>query len=130
MVEISNSEAEVISSLMKDVMTTRVKERAARFAAFHQGFSPFLAALRDNSIVMDGNAGRMDKEKFLRHAEIYLRALSSYSIASNAWLDVFAAFKRIFDIYVYGKPRHDLTRTVVLDPMRPNPELTTHWRMK
>jgi hypothetical protein len=120
--------AEEIALFMRDVVTARPRDRAAAFSRFRTAFESFL-------IEMDGavlpNAGRLsqaERERFPRQAEVYLRALSTYSVTSDAWINVFHAFRRMFDMHVFGRPRNDLLRADPHNPLRPNPELLRYVR--
>lgn len=128
-VQKNNAQADQVTLLMKDVLTVRVRDRAARFAAFHQAIVPFLSALKSETGPVARPVDPVARERFQRQAEIYLCALSSYPTTSEAWKDVFVAFKKMFELYVYGKVQNDAPKTMASDPLKPNPDLATHWRI-
>lgn len=121
--------AEDIALLMRDVVTIRARDRAAVFNRFHVAMRAFLAEIDRAALPNADRLTRIDRERFARQTEVYLRALSTYSVTSDAWLNVFFAFKRMFDMHVFGRPRNDLLKQPPHNPLKPNPELMRYVRV-
>jgi len=122
-------DAENIAYLMKEVLTVRARDRDASFRRFHVAITAFLAAIDTAVLPNADRLTRVERERFLRQSEVYLRALSTYSVSSEAWLNVFQAFKRMFDMHVFGRPRNDLLKPQNHSPFQPNPELMRYTRI-
>ena len=117
-----------VSVLMKDVLDARVRDRAARFAVFCMAMTAFLPSVTVKADGLGRTAAAPERDRFLRQSDIYLRALSSYPVTSDAWRDVFLAYKRMFDLHVFGTVQDDKAYVRQHNPLTPNPELSTRWR--
>ena len=96
---------ERLSALMASVMSARPRDRAAAFAVAHKELSRWLAAFAagDRCLLAPGR----DADRFVSQARTYLRALSTYRPVTDAWLDVFRAFRQLVEHnIVRPKPGH------------------------
>jgi len=86
---------ERLSALMASVMSARPRDRAGAFAVAHGELSLWLAACAavDRSMLAPGR----DTDRFVSQARTYLRALSTYRPVTDAWLDVFRAFRQLVE---------------------------------
>jgi hypothetical protein len=96
---------ERLSVLMASVMSARPRDRAGAFADAHGELSRWLAACAagDRSMLAPGR----DADRFVSQARTYLRALSTYRPVTDAWLDVFRAFRQLVEHNIARpKPGH------------------------
>lgn len=113
---------------MDGVFTVQPIERAHAFAGVAAGVGHLLAGLEGNRV--DGSqpeAVTAVNSDFTCKARIYLRALKTYPAASAEWLEVFQAFRQLFDRWVAGpvwRPKTPASYAASeLERLRLNPHL-------
>jgi hypothetical protein len=77
------------AALMRAVLDAPSNERTSRFLTLRAAFADYLLELRQ----ADGPGWA----QFVASSETYLRALSTYPASSEEWLDVFRAFKQLYE---------------------------------
>lgn len=82
-----------LTNLMTQVLSAPAQERSTCFSTLWAAFHTYLAQLEDKDKVPA-------TVRFSASAHTYLRALSTYPAASAEWLDVFRAFKQLFDSHL------------------------------
>ena len=86
---------ERLAVLMTAVASSRPRDRANVFAPIEAELTLWLSACDtgNREVLAPGR----DHERFLAQARTYLRALSTYKPNTDAWLDVFRAFRHLIE---------------------------------
>jgi len=113
--------AEAIACLMRDVINARPRERAAIFNKLQPAITTFVETTNWTQLPNARRISSADHERFKAQVSVYVRALSTYSIVSDAWRDVFVTFKHMYETHVFGRERNDLLKVQDIDPYKPNP---------
>jgi len=87
-----------IALAMDEVFEAAPCDRARAFAGVAVGIACFLAELENGPDVANTH-GQSSVRDFALNARIYTRALETYPAASEAWLEVFTAFRQMFYIW-------------------------------
>jgi hypothetical protein len=77
------------TALIKAVLDAPANERTDCFLTLRAAFADYLLELR--------HADGPGWAQFVASSETYLRALSTYPASSEEWLDVFRAFKQLYE---------------------------------
>jgi hypothetical protein len=107
------------------VFATPPAQRAGVFAGVHRAIGLWLASLDTPEAALDEPLAS-GKAEFVRKARIYMRALKTYPASSEEWLEVFWAFRQMFDRWTQTPTRRPTASGRAdseLDRLRHNPHL-------
>lgn len=89
---------EKIAIAMDEILARQNQERAQAFASIHPILNQHLRDMEAEAFELPAPIAHV-RNHFITTARIYLRALATYNAGTDAWMDVFVAFKRRFDKY-------------------------------
>jgi|SRR6185437_7918376 len=121
----TNNAIAKIAMGMDAVLATPAPQRAGVFAGVHRAIGLWLASLDTPEAGVDESVGT-SRAEFVRKARIYMRALKTYPASSEEWLEVFWAFRQLFDRWTLTPPRRPVVSGRAdseLDRLRQNPHL-------
>lgn len=101
---------EYIVTCLASVLSARPRDREQVFAVARTDLSRWLDACETQNAAPI-LAPCPDKDRFLAQARTYLRALSTYRPSTDAWLDVFRAFRHLIE--------HNIVRPKPATPAQP-----------
>ena len=86
---------ERMSALLASVASTRPRDRGNAFAVLHAELERWLRDCEagNRALLVPGR----DPQRFVAQVRTYLRALSTYRPVTDAWLDVFRAFRQLIE---------------------------------
>jgi len=92
----SNNAVAKINLGLDAILSSPPAQRENVFAGVHRALGLWLATLEDSDADMAG------RTEFIRKTRIYMRALKTYPATSEEWLEVFWAFRQMFERWTLG----------------------------
>lgn len=123
--QVTNNAIAKITMGLDAVFAASPAQRAGVFAGVHRAIGLWLAGLDTPEVGMDETL-RANRAEFVRKARIYMRALKTYPASSDEWLEVFWAFRQMFDRWTLTPSRRSTAigrADSELDRLRQNPHL-------